>query len=721
MNKRAISCYLIGTGFALATLAFAGMSRPDEFPEKLNTQTRVMPTQGGLGFGVDSTGDGDNVGSSNFCDDGTGHCTLRAAIQAANGHPGADFIGIVLAAGSVINLTHALPDVSEGVSISGPGPGQITVRRDTGGNYRIFTVTAATGVVSLSGMTISNGLEMFSGGGILNQSNGTLNITNCTLSGNTAFNDGSPTRGGAIDNFSSGTVNVTNSTLSGNSAVSGGAIFNGEHFNDTGTVNVTNSTVDNTGGGTAIFNGEVGSMNITSSTVSGNTFGGIYNEFGILNITNTTLSGNSGFGGMFNNAGTVNVTNSTLTGNSAPSAGGGMLNNAGTVHVRSSIIALNTAGSLGPDVYGSFATGGFNLIGKSDGSTGFTSLSDQRGTIAAPLDPKLDPAGLQNHGGPTQTIALLFGSPAIDKGTSNGLTGQLTTDQRGTGFPRTFDDPASGNAIGGDDTDIGAFEVQTAAPTALANISTRLRVETGDNALIGGFIVTGAQPKKLILRAIGPSLSLSGALSDPVLELRNSSGELIMSNDNWRDTQQAEIIATGIPPSNNLESAIVAMLQANNSAYTAIVRGSNDLTGIGVVEAYDLDRMVDSKLGNISTRGLVQTDDNVLIAGTIVLGPASQRVLVRAIGPSLTGSGVAGALQNPTLELRDQNGALLRANDNWRSDQEQEIIATTIPPTNDLEAALIQTLPASGAAYTAIVRGVDNTTGIAVVEVYALN
>ena len=223
------------------------------------------------------------------------------------------------------------------------------------------------------------------------------------------------------------------------------------------------------------------------------------------------------------------------------------------------------------------------------------------------------------------------------------------------------------------------------------------------------------------MRAIGPSLPLAGALADPVLELRDSSGGLLFFNNNWRDdpAQEAEIIATTIPPGNDLESAIVAILPANNSAYTAIVRGINNTTGIGLVEAYDLDQSVDSKLANISTRGLVQTADNVLIAGTIMLGGGAQRVLVRAIGPSLP---VPGKLEDPMLELRDGNGALLQSNDNWRSgDHHAEIIATTIPPTNDLESAIITTLPATGASYTAIVRGVNDATGVAVVEVYALN
>jgi hypothetical protein len=254
----------------------------------------------------------------------------------------------------------------------------------------------------------------------------------------------------------------------------------------------------------------------------------------------------------------------------------------------------------------------------------------------------------------------------------------------------------------------------------LANISTRLLVDTGNNVLIGGFIVGGTQPKKVIVRAIGPSLPFPDKLANPTLELRDGAGTLIRSDDDWRTGgQEAEIIATTIPPSNDLESAIVASLPANNTAYTAIVRGANNGTGVGLVEVYDLDHTVDSKLANISTRGLVQTGDNVIIAGTIVLGNDTQRVLLRAIGPSLT---VTGKLADPTLELRDANGALIRSNDNWRTGgQEAEIIATGIPPANDLESAIVAQLPSNGAAYTAILRGAGGTTGIAVVEVYALN
>jgi hypothetical protein len=211
-------------------------------------------------------------------------------------------------------------------------------------------------------------------------------------------------------------------------------------------------------------------------------------------------------------------------------------------------------------------------------------------------------------------------------------------------------------------------------------------------------------------------LPFAGTLADPILELHDSSGALLETNDNWVDSPNKQaIIDSTIPPPNNLESAIVRSVAPGN--YTAIVRGVSNGTGIGVVEAYDLDTSANSKLANISTRGLVQTGDNVLIAGTIVVGSASQKVIIRALGPSVP---APGAMADPTLELHDGNGALLEANDNWvDSANKQAIIDSTIPPPNDLESAIVRTL--SPANYTAIVRSANNTAGIAVVEVYALN
>jgi hypothetical protein len=267
-----------------------------------------------------------------------------------------------------------------------------------------------------------------------------------------------------------------------------------------------------------------------------------------------------------------------------------------------------------------------------------------------------------------------------------------------------------------------------APPTVLGNISTRLRVETGNNVLIGGFIITGTQSKKVIVRAIGPSLSqfFAGTLANPTLELRDQQGGLIAANDDWKlqpDPDRQAVIDSTVAPTNDLESALVRTLPANGASYTAIVSGANNGTGIGVVEAFDLDQSVDSKLANISTRGFVQTDPDILIAGTIVVGSQAQKVLIRAIGPSLS-QFFSGTLANPTLELRDQNGGLLAANDDWKNQPDadrQAVIDSTIPPTNDLESALVRTLPANNAQYTAIVRGVNGGTGIAVVEVYALN
>lgn len=266
---------------------------------------------------------------------------------------------------------------------------------------------------------------------------------------------------------------------------------------------------------------------------------------------------------------------------------------------------------------------------------------------------------------------------------------------------------------------IGTFTVTApgppAAPGALANISTRLRVETGDNVLIGGFIITGTQAKKVIVRAIGSSLPFADKLADPTLEFYEGN-TLLESNDNWGDSPNHQaIIDTTIAPANSLEAAIIRTLSPG--AYTAIVRGANGGTGTAVVEAYDLDSAANSKLANISTRGSVQTGDNVLIAGMIVLGPGTKSVILRALGPSVP---VPGAMANPTLELRDGSGALLESNDNWvDSPNRQAIIDTTIAPTVDVESAILRVLAPGN--YTAVVRGSNNTTGVAVVEVYALN
>jgi hypothetical protein len=252
----------------------------------------------------------------------------------------------------------------------------------------------------------------------------------------------------------------------------------------------------------------------------------------------------------------------------------------------------------------------------------------------------------------------------------------------------------------------------------LLNISTRVDVQTGDNVAIGGFIITGTAAKKVIVRGMGPSLLSHGIrsfLADPTLELHDHTGAIIARNDNWKDTQQAEIQATGLAPTNNLESAIVATLAPGD--YTAILRGKNATTGVGLVEIYDLAPDSNSRLANISTRGFVQTGDNVLIAGFILgNGTASERVIIRAIGPSLTG--VANVLAAPTLALHDSNGTLLMFDDNWKDTQQAEIQATGLAPTNNLESAIVATLAPGN--YTAIVAGRNGGIGVALAEVYDL-
>jgi hypothetical protein len=438
--------------------------------------------------------------------------SFRQALLNANAFSGNDTITFNLPAGAqTINLTGVLPDISGDVTITNStGSSNLTVRRDTGGNYRIFKVNSGVSA-TFDGLTIANGRTSGDGAGIYNDG-GTVNVTNGIFSNNQAFF--SPGKGGAISN-NSGTVNVTNGTFSGNSAYSGGGISNngpgtvkvanstfsdnvGVRFttgvpasvngaaisNKGGTVEVTNSTLsgNDAGGGSGggIYNGEGGTLKVTNSSLSGNTVGGffdiglfgggIYNDNGTVEVTNSTLSGNvasnpgSRGAGIYNKAGTVTLTNSTISGNkanpfnkpplfpfSSPASGGGIWNG-GTVNVKNTIIALNSA-ATGPDVFGSFASGGYNLIGDGTGSTGFTAVGDRVGTAAAPIDPLLNP--LANNGGPTQTLALQPGSPAINGGdpafvlTSGPFIGPPFYDQRGI---------SPFNRVSGGIIDIGAFE-----------------------------------------------------------------------------------------------------------------------------------------------------------------------------------------------------------------------------------------------------------------------
>jgi hypothetical protein len=263
----------------------------------------------------------------------------------------------------------------------------------------------------------------------------------------------------------------------------------------------------------------------------------------------------------------------------------------------------------------------------------------------------------------------------------------------------------------------------TTPPHTLLNSATRMRVETGNNVLIGGFIIRGGS-KKVIIRAIGPSLRQAGIttpLDNPTLELHGGAGELITSNDDWTASpQKQEIIDSGIAPADSRESAIVATLPEGN--YTAVVAGAGGTSGVGLVEVYDLNRTAPGRLLNLATRGNIKTGDDVMIGGFIVGGTQNTRIVVRAIGPSLSNATppVAGALADPFLELRDAQGNLVESNDDWgNSPHKQALIDSTLAPTNPKESATLLSLPPAN--YTAIVRGVNNTAGIGLVEIYDLD
>jgi predicted outer membrane repeat protein len=635
--------------------------------------------------------------------------------------------------GQTITLTSAQIVVAKILTINGPGADKLTVQRSTVTGTPAFRIFQINRDVTLSGLTIANGkapadgMSPESGGGISFGGRAQLTIANCAITGNSSQNYGGGIACGGAS-FGASRVSIINSTFSGNSAPYGGAIYvDGIGFYGYAgcVLTVTNSTISGntaTSVGGGIYN--VGGLTISNSTISGNSAtvdvagggGGIFN-YGNLTIANSTISGNSASlgggvrstGGTPLTPGTLRINNSTISGNSA-SEGGGLHLNLSTYTAqksKSSIIALNTSAN-GPDVRGELTSDGFNLIGNNSGATILSAqASDQVGNSPAPIDPLLGP--LQNNGGLNSTHALLLGSPAIDGGESSGST----ADQRG--FGRRKDIPALANAPGGDGADIGAFE---SAFATLANISTRLRVQTADNAMIGGFIITGTAPKTVLVRGIGPSLPLAGALADPFIEVYGPTGAFLATNDNWRDaTTRPEIIGSGLAPANDLEPALWGVIDPG--AYTVVVRGKNEATGIGLFEVYDLDQTVDSKLGNISTRGFVGTGDEVMIGGTIIAGGVPARVLFRAIGPSLANFGIANPLGNPVLELYDGNGVPIATNYDWRDTQEAEIIATGLPPSNNLESAILRDL--APGPYTAIVRGLNDTTGVALIEAYNLN
>ncbi len=576
---------------------------------------------------------------------------------------------------------------------NGPGSLRYIMNQACGGSTITFAPGLTSPIILTSGELVANKNVTINGPGaraLTISGNDTSRILNVNLGAN---------------------ATVTGLTLAHGNSVglgSGGAILT------TGILNLTQcSVVDNAGGSGGAVANNGGTFTARECTFARNQstgFGGALRNTGILTVTNCTLSANTAFSSgaiaSFVESGppaTVIVFNSTISGNSATDAtygaGGGILNGAmSSTTLFNTIVAQNQA-TNGPDLSGAFTTGGHNLIGLGTGSTGLVDEGpdgDHVGSVTRPIDAELDV--LKNNGGPTDTVALLPTSLAFDNGDDQNAP---PLDQRGRLRFRT--------------SDIGAFELFGTPPVALANISTRLSIQTGDKVLIAGFIITGNQPKQVVVRGIGPSLLLFDKLDDPRLDLYDSTGKLIAGNDNWRTTTGADILGeSGLAPFNDAEAALLISLDPG--AYTAIASGADGGTGNGLLEVFDFERGSDSKLANISTRGFVQTGDDVMIGGFIVVGTDSQDVVIRALGPSLP---LSGTLPDPMLEVYDEYGNLEQANNDWRSDQQADISASGFAPGDDREAALLATLIPG--AYTAIVRGQNDATGIALIEIYDLN
>ncbi len=573
--------------------------------------------------------------------------------------------------------------------------------------------TARVGTPGL-GISVSNSLATTIGGIAPGEGNVIVAGTGVQYSGNPALGR------------STGTVqgNFIGTDATGTTALNLGGGFGVSIAHASGVVINGGNVISGNGAGISINSNGVNGTSSESTTVQGNFIG--------TGPDGATAVGNSGIGvDLFISPGNrvggtgsgegnviafngshgvqVNLTNVPIQGNSIFSNGKLGINLiGGTEDPMGTGVTLNDLGD--PD------TGGNNA----QNYPVITGLTIASGSVT--IDGRLN-----SEASKTYRLEFFASETGDPSGYGEGQTflgfENVTTDASGdatfsVGFPVTVN-PGAVTATA-TDPDGNTSEFSAAFTTKLLNISTRMQVLTDDNVLIGGFIVTGISPKQVIVRAIGPALSgfgVPGALMDPILELNAPDGS-VTTNDNWKDDQQAEIAATGLQPSNDAESAIVQTLMPG--AYTAIVRGVNGTSGVGLVEAYDLDQPADSKLANISTRGFIDTGDNVMIGGFIIgpenLGDAT--VLLRAIGPSLGNFGVTNAIQDPVLELHDGNGDTIAMNDNWRETQESEITDTGLMPTDDAESAILQTLAPGN--YTAIVRGAGDSTGVGLVEVYHL-
>lgn len=609
----------------------------------------------------------DNIGGTIEVDSGT--LALGSGLV-SDGGPG-DGGNFVVAAGATLELNDGTSNALYNGTYTGSGGGTVLL---SGGGLNAVRFHAGTT------FDLPPGMFQWTGGTIV------------TNSGAPFINTGAITITGAVGTYNYG-GQFTNRGL----VIQTGA----------GTIANQRGPVLNDAGGTYDIQNDLGYTTDYAGIINAGTF------------QKSAGTGTSAIAGEFDNSGTINAISGTLQFDALIQTAGAMNLNGGSISSQNTII-LN----------GGLLAGSGNISGSVRNNSGIVSPGHSPGRINISGDYVQGADGALNieiggNAPGTGYDQLVVGGNADLGGTLNiklvngyrPQVGDVFTIISPSSFSGAF---AQVNATGlGVQANYasGAITVTvTSVPEILLNIATRLNVQTGDNVLIAGFIITGTEPKKVIIRGLGPSLTgVSGVLANPTLELIDSDGTTLAFDDDWKDTQQSDIEASGIPPENDAEAAIVRTLDPG--AYTGILRGKNNATGIGVVEVYDLAQTAKAKLANISSRGFASTGDDALIGGFIVGGGngMNAKVVLRAIGPSLAPN-VSNALADPTLELVDANGSTVRADDDWKDSQQSELETIGIQPTNDKESALIATLPAG--SYTAVVRGKGSTAGVAVVEIY---
>ena len=674
-----------------------------------------------------------------------GTLTLREAV--ANSRAGEV---ITFAVQGPIYLERGEIEIVHDLEVRGPADALLRIERrlypEPPTAFRLFRVRS--GRVQLSNLALVGGWIRHRGaepgipggdargGAIFNE--GELTIVGCMFQRNAVAGGwgskgevgsaGGTGEGGVI--YNRGTLEVRNSLFHGNSAAGGDGGYSRMGGFPAGA-----------GSGAALFN--AGRAVVFSSTfISNHATGGLggsgYDPY-------PGSKGGPGEGGAIANRGEITLENVTVHQNSARGGHGGYYsapngasgeggdaigggvsagaNPESRTTLRNTLVTGNRiwigsrdnkpGAGVGVNVAGAVESRGYNLVGDATDSSGWQA-SDRLGTFAQPIDPLLRTYAHLN-GGTTLTLALRPGSPAIDAGGPP----EIGTDQRG--LARTFDDPEVENVAGGNGTDIGAFELQPAAPSSLVNLSARGRVLAVDRPLIGGVIISGTAPRRVLFTGRGMfhySPFPENTLQDAVLELYDHSGRLLAQNDNWEDVQRNEIRALGLYELYPFDAAILITVEPG--AYTAVVRGKDGRTGLALVEAYGISPAAESYLSNLGVRAEVGVGDDVVIDGFIVGGGGggSTTVYMRALGLSLINHGVV-PLIDPTIALHDEDGNAISFNNDWKDTQRAEIEATGIPPSDDLESAIVADLPPG--AYTAVVRGNRDVVGVSVVEIYNLD